>query len=315
MAPLEAKLKRARDMSWERFGKRITFYLPGMFSYEGRSGKYPAISITGDQCALQCDHCRAKIIKCMPHVNNPQELIHKGLGFWKGGSRGLLLTGGCDERGCLPWDRFLQAIEELKKRTGLYISIHCGLVDYPTSCRLKEAGVDQALIDVIGDDDTYREVYHIEAGVSRVTSSLEALHKAALPTIPHIVCGLYNGKMRSEKRAVEIIAGLHVEQLVIVSLMRIAGTPMQQGPLPGAEEIAELIAEARFKMPAAKMNLGCARQRGNVQTELLAIEAGINRMAIPSEEAIQHARRCGLEIRYQSTCCSVSLDLAGDSWE
>ena len=59
-------LARARALSWERFGKRVVFYLPGMFVMDGVRGRYPAISITGPACGLGCDHCSGEILKSMP---------------------------------------------------------------------------------------------------------------------------------------------------------------------------------------------------------------------------------------------------------
>ncbi len=112
----------------------------------------------------------------------------------------------------------------------------------------------------------------------------------------------------------EIISRFDVRQVVIVSLMGIPGTPLWGTPPPGAEEVADIIAETRFKVPEALISLGCARQRGNVLQEILAIDAGVNRMALPSEEAIEHAMSYGLEIRYQRTCCSVSRDLSTENW-
>ena len=38
----------------------------------------------------------------------------------------------------------------------------------------------------------------------------------------------------------------------------------------------------------------------------LAVDAGINRIAIPAEEAIERAKEYGLEILFKKTCCSVS---------
>lgn len=52
---LELKGK-GKSLSWQNFGRRITFYLPGMFRVDGMTGKYPALSITGSRCALQCGH-------------------------------------------------------------------------------------------------------------------------------------------------------------------------------------------------------------------------------------------------------------------
>lgn len=314
MKELEKKLQLAREISWGNFGKNITFYLPGMFSYNGLRGAYPAISITGAHCQLMCDHCQAKILEPMPATMSPECLVNTCKRFAEKGCLGVLISGGCDAQGRLPWMDFIQAIKEVKQQTGLYVSIHCGLLDKDTALALKEAGVDQALLDVIGDDETYKVVYHVDFGISRILSTMEALNQAALPIVPHVVCGLYRGKMKGEAKAVEMISHFDVEQLVIVSLMAIRGTPFEGVNAPGAKEVAELIADARMLMPQVRMSLGCARKRGDEDLELLAIDAGINRMALPSEAAIERARSYGLEIRYQCTCCSVSADFSKETW-
>lgn len=314
MQDLNDRLRMSRERTWRKYGKQITFYLPGMFRYDGLTGKYPAISITGSQCELSCEHCQGKILEGMISAKTSGPLIEKCLGLAKRGAQGVLISGGCDEEGRLPWEKVISAIEEVKRRTDLYISIHCGLIDFPTAYRLKEAGVDEALIDVIGDDQTYQDIYHLGFGVSRIEQSMESLQKAGLPVVPHIVCGLHQGKINGEQKAVEMISRFDVRQVVIVSLMGIPGTPLWGTPPPKAEEVADIIAETRFKVPKALISLGCARPRGNVPLEILAIDAGVNRMALPSEEAIEHALEYGLEIRYQRTCCSVSRDLSRESW-
>ena len=308
------RLKLARESAWREFGKHITFYLPGGFTYGGLKGKYPAISITGSQCALQCDHCQGKILGGMIPATTPIPLIEKCRRLSAKGAQGVLISGGCDEKGRLPWDEVISAIAEVKRQTDLYISIHCGLIDLKTALRLKEAGVDEALIDVIGDDQTCQDIYHLEFGVTRIEQSLESLQEAGLPVVPHIVCGLHHGKMRGEKTAVEIISRFEVRQVVIVSLMGIPETPLCDTLPPKAEEVADIIVETRFKVPGVPISLGCARQRGDVSLEILAIDAGVNRMALPSEEAIEHARNYGLELRYQRTCCSVSRDFSSEDW-
>jgi len=306
MQELDGILKKARDLSWKYLGREITFYLPGMFISNNRTGRYPAISITGSHCALNCDHCRSKILEPMIPAVSPDQLLERCLQLEKNGTVGVLISGGCDTNGRLPWDAFIPAIGQIKSRTDLFISIHSGLIDFQTALALKEAGVDQALIDVIGDDQTLKDIYHVDFGVSRIYDSLEALCRAGLALVPHIVCGLHYGQIKGEKNAVEMISRFHVEQVVIVSLMRISGTPLWNTNPPAAEAVAEIIAEARFKMPQVRISLGCARQRGNTALENLAIDAGINRMALPSEEAIAHAREYNLQIHYQPTCCSVT---------
>ena len=308
-------IETARQATWNRYGRRITFYLPGMFSCNGISGKYPAISITGPECRLQCEHCRAKILSPMLHAPEPDLLVEKCIQLEKRGNLGVLISGGCDEEGRLPWGKFIPAIREVKTQTGLRVSIHSGFVDHTTALRLKSAGVDQVLIDVIGDDETYRKIYHLESGVARLLASLDALDKARLPIVPHLVCGIYYGKIRAEREAIEIISRFNVGLLVIISLMRIPGTPMWGVVSPPAEAMALLAAEARLRMPETEISLGCARQRGNTALETLAIDAGVNRLALPSEAALNRARYYGLEIRYQRTCCSVSEGIHESEWK
>jgi len=314
MTTLENRLRTARELSWTHFGKQITFYLPGMISYNGLKGAYPGVSITGAHCALMCDHCQAKILEPMPATPSSDALIETCRRFADRGCLGVLISGGCDRNGRLPWPRFIPAIRRVKEETGLYVSIHCGLLDLDTAMALKEAGVDQALLDVVGDDETYQTVCHVDFGISRILSTLEALNRSDLPMVPHVICGLNRGKMKSELKAIEMIARFQVEQLVIVSLMAIRGTPFEGVHTPHAQEAAEIIVEARRRMPQVRMSLGCARTRGDEEIELLALEAGVNRMALPSDAVIERARELGLEIRYQRTCCSVGADFSQSCW-
>jgi lipoyl synthase len=286
-----------------------------MFCCNGSSGKYPAVSITGSQCQLQCAHCQGKILSPMISAPDPEGLLEVCLELEGKGNLGVLVSGGCDEEGRLPWGAFIPALKEVTRRTGLDVSIHCGFVDEATAFGLKDAGIDQVLIDVIGDDSTYREIYHLESGVSRLLATLKALTGARLTIVPHIVCGLHHGKMKGEKNAIEIVAGLNVPLLVVVSFMRIPNTPMWNVAPPAPEEIVALIAEARLRMPGTEVSLGCARPRGNHRLETLAIDAGVNRMALPSEEALERARFYGLEMLFQKTCCSVTAGTPNESWQ
>lgn len=314
MHRLRDLLERSGELSRQVHGRSVTFYLPGMFRLDGRTGRYPAASITGGGCALSCDHCAGRILGGMLPSPSPADLLATCLDLEERGQLGVLLSGGCNEAGRLPWDRFLPAIREIKARTRLYVSAHCGLVDQQTAGALKDAGVDQALIDVVGDDDTYRRVCHVPFGVERIERSLQALALAGLPAVPHVICGLDWGRIRSEMRAVDMIAAYPAQQVVFVSLMAIPGTPMAGVASPRAEEVAVIMARARLAMPGAPMSLGCARRRGDSRLEMLAVTAGVNRLALPSDEAVAHARNLGLALRYQNTCCSVSRDLSREAW-
>jgi lipoyl synthase len=314
METLNDRLKQAREPSWKRFGKKITMYLPGMFSMDGMKGDYPAISITGKKCSLLCDHCKGQLLKTMPPATTPERLVEMAIDYEKKSCPGILITGGCDREGRLPWKEFLPAVKKIKAQTGLLISVHSGILDAETAKGFREAGVDQALMDVIGDDSTYQHICHVNHGVSRIYETIKYLSDEGIDFIPHIICGLEQGSMRYEEKALEVVSGFKPKQLVIISLMPLPKTPLWGKPAPTAEEIAEIIIKARLMMPDTILSLGCARQRGDIKKELLAIDAGINRMAIPSDEAIAHAKGYGLEIKYQKTCCSVSLPFERKSW-
>lgn len=314
MPDLDEKLAAAREASWELHGRKITFYLPGMFLCDGVRGSYPALSITGKNCELDCDHCRGSLLSTMIPAEDPETLVGKCLRLAGRGVFGVLISGGCDREGRLPWADFLEAVREVKDRTGLYVSVHSGLVDRKTALALAEARVDQALIDVVGDDDTYRSICHVPFGVERIVESMKHLRDAGLALAPHIVCGLRYGKIHGEKKAACIIGGFRPEQLVVVSYMKIPGIGADRFRLPSAEDVAGVIADARLSAPEARVSLGCARERGNSRIDVLAVDAGVNRMALPSDEAVERARYYGLEIRYQRTCCSVSRDLSSESW-
>ena len=311
---LSDRLQKARELSWRHLGKTIIFYLPGMFRLDGATGKYPALSITGGDCALGCDHCQGAILSSMIPAQSPEQLVSQCRRLAAKGHHGVLVSGGCNGEGGLPWDRFYPAIKAIKAETELFVSVHCGLVDDRSAFELKQAGVDQALVDVIGDDETFKTVYHVPFGVNRIEATMASLQRAGIPIVPHIVCGIHYGKTRGEKNAVAMISRFKVQQVVIVSLMNIPGTRMEKTCPPAPEAVADIIAEMRFAMPQTPISLGCARQRGNSRLEVMAIEAGVNRLALPSEAAVARAKSYDLEIRYQKTCCSVTRDLSGPDW-
>lgn len=314
MTDFNKRLKEARELSWKIFGKVFTAYLPGMFSYDGIKGDYPAVSLTGKKCSLQCDHCKARLLRTMPPALTPEKLVEMACDYERKGCHGILVTGGCDSKGRLPWNTFLPSIKKIKETTGLFVSVHSGILDNTTAKGLKDAGIDQALIDVIGDDSTYRKICHVDHGIDALYHTIENLTDEGVNVIPHLICGLEQGNIKYEKIALKKLSRFKPEHLVIVSLMPLPKTPLWGKPPPAAEEIAEIIIEARHMMPQTVLSLGCARQRGDIKNEILAIDAGINRMAIPSEEAIEHAREYGLDIKYQKTCCSVPLSFPVERW-
>lgn len=304
-------IQEAHEMSWRRFGRRIWFYAPGFTYYSNRyfrssSKSFPSISVTGSYCSLNCDHCGAKILRTMIPAKTPERLMEVCAELKRKGAVGCLISGGCLPDGSVPISRFIDAIREIKRRLGLTVVVHTGLIDFDTALRLREAGVDAVSIDIIGSDETIREVYHLNVSVDKYAETLEALKRAGIPFTPHILVGLYYGSIRGENEALRIIAEHNPSALIIIVFFPIKGTKMETLKPPPLESVMDILLRARFMMPDIPIALGCARPKGNYRAaiDVLAVEAGVNAIAFPSIEAIERARNLGLEIIFSEVCCS-----------
>ncbi|MEM2111433.1 MAG: radical SAM protein [Candidatus Bathyarchaeia archaeon] len=308
---LKEKILQAREISWKNFGKKIFFYAPGFVYYKNKYFQssinvFPSISITGGFCALDCSHCGGKILETMIPAQTPQRLVEVCNVAKKHGAAGCLISGGCLPKGIVPIGRFIDAIAEIKRKLGLTIVMHTGLVDLETAKRLKEAGVDAVSIDILGSDETIQEIYHLDASTKDYEESLKALNASRIPFTPHVLLGLHHGKLKGEMDALNMIAKYQPSALILIAFFPIRGTEMENvKPLP-PETIIEVLVQARFTMPNIPITLGCARPKGEhrVKTDTLAVEAGVNAIAFPSLEAIKKAETLGLKFSFTPVCCS-----------
>jgi lipoyl synthase len=306
---LDAALKEAWSLSREIHGASVSVHFPGMFVVNGRRGRFGAVSITGNNCDLQCEHCKGRLLKPMSHAVTASALLELGLRADRRGDRGLLITGGCDKNGRLPWRDFLPAIESLKSQTNLKIIVHAGQLNLEHARALVESGVDQALVDLLGDDRTARDIYHLPDGLASVRQTLEALSSVGLYTVPHIIFGVFHGEKRGEKEALQLLAHYPFEKYVVVVLTPARGTPMENVAPPSPELAALFIAEARISFPKMKASLGCARPRGKYGRKLaaLAVKAGVNALALPTDEIVAEMIKKGLDVIFCDTCCSMDV--------
>jgi lipoyl synthase len=305
---LQHLLDEAWRLSRQQHGNRLDVYIPGMFVVDGKRGRYRAVSLTGDRCELDCEHCKGLLLKTMPPAVDPAGLIRIGEEAAARGDVGMLVTGGCDASGRLPWETYIRAIAVLKARTSLVITVHAGQVDPETARALKDSGVDQALVDVIGDDATAREVYHLPDGTASIKRTMDSLTQAGLEIVPHVLFGLHFGKEKGEYRALDMLRDYPLKKYVVVVIMPFRDTPMASVDPPAPARAARFIAGARMTLPGVKASLGCARPRGRYRQEVdvLAVRAGINALALPSDGALEEARARGLEVVLSEMCCSIS---------
>lgn len=293
-----------------RLGK-IRFFAPSFVHYKtdyfcSSPVAFPSISVTGSFCALKCKHCGGKVLKTMLPALTPKELFNLCVELKGKGAVGCLISGGCMPDGSVPLRKFVDAIAKVKQDLGLTVVVHTGVIDLPTARRLKEAGVDAALIDVIGLEETIREIYQLNVKVKDYDRSLEALYESGIPTVPHVLVGLHYGKLKGEIQALKIISKHSPSAVIIIALIPISGTPMDRVNPPTPEDIVRVLIMARLMLPHTPIVLGCMRPKGKhrVKTDTLAVRAGVNAIAFPSGKAIQLAQSLGLEVAFSSLCCS-----------
>lgn len=307
----QERIIEARELSWRNFGKRIRFYVPSFSYYKNQYFQsspmlFPSISLTGTCCALNCKHCGGRILKTMIPAQTPRELIRICCEIKKRGGVGCLVSGGCLADGSVPIGRFVDALAEIKSRSGLKIVVHTGLIDLEVAERLKEAGVDAVLLDVIGSDETIREIYHLNASTQDYEKTLQGLAKSKIPFIPHVLVGIHYGNIVGELKALEMISKFSPSALILIVFFPVKGTLMESVNPPSPEAVIEVLAQARFMVPKVPLVLGCARPKGRHRAimDSLAVEAGVNAMAFPAEEAIEKAESMGLQISFSHLCCS-----------
>jgi uncharacterized radical SAM superfamily protein len=272
-----------------------------------KSAAFPAFSITAGVCALNCKHCRASILKPMIPTGDPDafEAMVAAM-IATQGLRGFLLSGGSNLRNEVPFERYLPAIRRLKDaHPSLEILVHTALVDAARARALKAAGVDVAMLDVIGAQETIREVYHLDRPVQDFEASLAHLVDAGLTVVPHIVIGLHFGRLVGEAHALEMIARHRTAAAILVVLM-----PAFADPGFGAVdplEAAAFFGEARRTLASRQLLLGCARPHGadRVTLDVAAILAGFDGVAYPADEAVQAARRLGRPFEHRLACCGA----------
>jgi len=133
------------------------------------------------------------------------------------------------------------------------------------------------------------------------------MREVGLNLAPHVLLGLYFGRIRGEYRALGYVTEASPQSIVVISITRIKGTNMADVVPPSPEEIARFICVARLLNPKTPIILGCMRQSGpeKPRVERLAVEAGVNAIAYPLDRTMEYARSRGLRPVFTEDCCSL----------
>lgn len=303
----------------DALSRSIRFSTPTFKEYESSELKgcgknsFPAFSITAGGCALMCDHCNAKILEPMIPATSPEMLDQKVRDLiMLQDLQGFLLSGGSNKRNEIRYERFYPVIENLKRdHPHLQIAIHTALTDDAGAKRMEAAGVDTAMMDVIGAEETIRDVYHLDRPVDDFEETLAALSATSMNISPHIVIGLHYGKLLGEETALDMIARYPVEALVLVVIMPFYAKP-GLFETPSTSDVGHIFLEARKRLADKSVLLGCARPPGMHKrvTDAYAVMAGLDGIAFPADGAMAVSEAIGRETRQEHACCSIKLGQA-----
>ena len=307
------RLQKGADFSALR---PIRFSTPTFkeFSSEELSGcsknSFPAFSITAGACALMCDHCEANILDPMIPATSPEMLEEKVRDLvLLQNLQGFLLSGGSNRRNEIAYERFYPVIEKLKTEfPHLRIAIHSALLDEARAKRMETAGVDTAMMDVIGAQETIRDVYHLDRSVDDFEATLASLCSTSMEVVPHIVIGLHYGRTMGEANALDICARHGIHALVLVVVMPFyakTGT----FSAPATRDVGEIFLEARQRLANKQVLLGCARPPGMARRVIdsYAVMAGLDGIAFPADGMVALADVIGRPYHQEHACCSIKL--------
>jgi len=255
-----------------------------------------------------CKYCRGFYLRGMLSAESPGELWELCSSLARKGAKGVLISGGFTREGVLPIRPFLRTVRALKEEFGLTIAVHPGLVDRGLAEDMASSGIDVALFDVVGDEDTIREVIGLDKKPEDYMESLLALREAGLAVAPHICVGIHGGEVRGEEEAIRMVRSAGVDVLVIIVFMPTRGTPYEGASPPDLGEVRRILRRARTAFPKTPLALGCMRPRKKpyrTALEFLALEEGVDRMALPSREAVRKALEMGLRVSWHDVCCAI----------
>jgi hypothetical protein len=277
---------------------------------------FPSFSITAGACGLNCDHCRAEILKPMIAATSPAMLDQKVRQLVATQNlQGFLLSGGSNRRNEIPYERYYPVVEALKRDfPAMKIAIHTALTDERGARAMESAGVDTAMMDVIGADETIRDVYHLDRPVEDFEATLAALCSTSMEVSPHIVIGLHYGRMLGETNALDIVSRHAVAALVLVVVMPFYAKPGLYA-VPDAGDVGRIFGEARRRLADRQVLLGCARPPGLHKriVDAYAVMAGLDGIAFPADGAVAVANAIGRPHHQEHACCSIKIGTASRS--
>ncbi|WP_432518263.1 radical SAM protein [Saccharolobus islandicus] len=292
----------------------LLLYAPNLKRYEtdfldSRKG-WKSISVTGTYCAFNCKHCGRRVLESMIDGSAQDKIEKEVMEAVNRGDEGIILSGGSTLRGDVPIWKYSNLLKRYSDK--LTIIAHTGVVkNEEIAMKFKESGVKIALLDMISDNDAIRDILGQSFTVNDYLNSFKYLKKVGIKIVPHIILGLSKKGLEGDLESIRLLQEVNPDALIIVGLMPLVGTQMNNSRPPTPEEMIVALKTARDTFPNIPINLGCARPRGKsfLEVEKFAVDYDIDAIAFPEDETYEYAKG-KREIFLSYACCgNVVFDI------
>ena len=129
-ASLSPVLTDALEIRRKHFPDTIRFHNPGLKRHQTseitcqQTQEFVSISLTGTHCALDCKLCGTSVLRGMRDLSrNSQNLFELCSELSRSGTRGILISGGCDRHGRVSIMPHLQDLIRIRKDN--FAGQHC----------------------------------------------------------------------------------------------------------------------------------------------------------------------------------------------
>ncbi|HWQ21289.1 MAG TPA: hypothetical protein VN478_01010 [Clostridia bacterium] len=233
------------------------------------------MSVTGEECALHCNHCDAHYLQHMVPVTAARRVLESGE------YSSILLSGGSDRSGRLPLMEHLAFIAWVHEQ-GIRINAHVGLQS-DEDVKALSPYFDRVSLDYVWDEGTIHDVYHLQrSGVDYLHTTQawvdafaaaggpDALISASQRVNLHLTIGLKGGAIVGEYSAIDSLVEFQPASLVFLVLIPTEGTVYGTVPVVPIADVESVFAYARLKLPSTDLVLGCMHPKAVGYGEQLA---------------------------------------------
>ncbi len=258
---------------------------------------YPAISVTGAWCGLQCLYCRARYLKGMIPCTTWRDAAR--LLPWLETRAGVLVSGGFDAQGRLPIPPWLPRLLERLKRGGAVVSMHALNPD----ARLEDL-VARRLVDHVDLEFpvSRKQLELMNIDDAAPTDTARILEEMGASYSPHLLIGLPGVDVAEELAAVEELTSYRFEVAVFIVFMPTPGTPLAREPPPDPGRVVRVLEYASGRL-GAEVAVGCMRPPSIRRSldQVLVSTSLVDRIANP------HTGASTLSSPYRvlHVCCSL----------